>query len=316
MPDINNFRQLDFQEVGEPADSDRVLVVEVENGKVVGAKNYDLSKLKGHISAEALAYLEECRSIKASVSEAAETLNNIATQSTELLETTRGETIESLEQTVTSTEPGGVNVFTITQKNGTQKSFQNRNGLRGPEGPQGPQGPAVPLVQTTGTSTTSAMSQNAVSEQLNQLKNTLINKIYPIGSIYMSLKNISPASFLGGNWTQIKSKFLLGADVDFETNTIPTFKTETEGGNETVTLSLSQIPSHYGHLYDEWLNKGTAKGRYLNNSHTAEYGTDGRGWDAKYGSEYYPAGQSLGGGQPHNNMPPYKVVFMWQRVED
>lgn len=177
MADINNFRQLDFQESGEPADNDRVLIVEIDNDKVVGAKNYALAKLKGYISADALAYLEECRLINASVSEKEERVSNIASQSAELLESTRGETIESLEQTVTSTEPGGVNVFTITQKNGSQKSLQTRNGLRGPEGPQGPQGPAVPLVQTTGTSTTEAMSQKAVSDEFNQLKSDIANDL-------------------------------------------------------------------------------------------------------------------------------------------
>lgn len=176
MADINNFRQLDFQELGEPADNDRVLIVEIDNDKVVGAKNYALAKLKGYISADALAYLEECRLINASVSEKEERVSNIASQSADLLESTRGETIESLEQTVTSTEPGGVNVFTITQKNGSQKSLQTRNGLRGPEGPQGPQGPAVPLVQTTGQSTTEAMSQKAVSDELSQLKSDKVDK--------------------------------------------------------------------------------------------------------------------------------------------
>lgn len=76
MADINNFRQLDFQEAGEPTDSDRVLIVVIENGKAVGAKNYDLSKLKGHISAEAMAYLEECRSIESSVSGMSQTISN------------------------------------------------------------------------------------------------------------------------------------------------------------------------------------------------------------------------------------------------
>ena len=109
MADINNFRQLDFQESGEPADNDRVLIVEIDNDKVVGAKNYALAKLKGYISADALAYLEECRLINTSVSEKEERVSNIASQSAELLEATVGETIDTIEQTVTSTEPGGVN---------------------------------------------------------------------------------------------------------------------------------------------------------------------------------------------------------------
>ena len=162
------YKELDFQEHGIPANNDRVLIVEVnDEGKAVGAKNYNLSELKDFIDADALAYLEECRLIDTSV-------RNIAIQSEKLLDDTRGETIESLEQTVTSTEPGGVNVFTITQKNGSQKSLQTRNGLRGPEGPQGP---AVPLVQTTGQSTTEAMSQKAVSDEFNQLKSDLDSKI-------------------------------------------------------------------------------------------------------------------------------------------
>lgn len=65
--------------------------------------------------------------------------------------------IESIEQTLTSTESGGENQVTVTQKNGNQSIFSIRNGK---------QGPAVPLVQTTGTSATSAMSQKAVTEAL------------------------------------------------------------------------------------------------------------------------------------------------------
>lgn len=39
----------------------------------------------------------------------------------------------------------------------------------------------------------------------------LLTKIYPVGSIYISTNSISPASFLGGSWTQITGQFLLAA---------------------------------------------------------------------------------------------------------
>ena len=32
---------------------------------------------------------------------------------------------------------------------------------------------------------------------------TLIDKIYPVGSVYMSINNVNPAAFLGGTWAQI-----------------------------------------------------------------------------------------------------------------
>lgn len=36
----------------------------------------------------------------------------------------------------------------------------------------------------------------------------LMDIIYPVGSIYMSTNNISPASFIGGTWAQIQDAVL------------------------------------------------------------------------------------------------------------
>ena len=52
---------------------------------------------------------------------------------------------------------------------------------------------------------------NENTENINTLTNNLINLIYPIGSIYMSVNNVSPASFLGGTWEAIQDRFLLAA---------------------------------------------------------------------------------------------------------
>lgn len=90
--------------------------------------------------------------------------------------------IESIEQTLTSTESAGENQVTITQKNGNQSVFSIFNGK---------QGPAVPLVQTTGTSTTSAMSQNAVSEQINQLKSDIANDLLATNNKIITLTSRS-----------------------------------------------------------------------------------------------------------------------------
>lgn len=153
--------------------------------------------------------------------------------------------------------------------------------------------------------------------KLEELKSSLINKVYPIGSIYMSLKNISPASFLGGNWTQIKSKFLLGADVDFKTNTTPTFKTKTEGGNENITLTEGQMPNHYHDgIYpvgnNDWRLAQSGYGTAINMKYALEINHTQQS-NVNLGS-FVTA--KAGNNEAHDNMPPYKVVFMWQRVED
>ena len=51
-----------------------------------------------------------------------------------------GSGIESIEQTVTSEESGGVNIITVTTSDGTTTDFQVRNGIQGATGPKGDQG--------------------------------------------------------------------------------------------------------------------------------------------------------------------------------
>ena len=51
-----------------------------------------------------------------------------------------------------------------------------------------------------------------VQNKLNpNYKTVLIDIVYPVGSIYMSINNVSPATFFGGTWERIQDKFLLAA---------------------------------------------------------------------------------------------------------
>lgn len=47
----------------------------------------------------------------------------------------------------------------------------------------------------------------------------LLNKIYPVGSIYMSNNNVSPQAFIGGTWEQIKNRWLVGAGDEYAVGT-------------------------------------------------------------------------------------------------
>ena len=63
-----------------------------------------------------------------------------------------------------------------------------------------------------------------------------LDKVYPIGSIYMTVDNINPKDIFGGTWEQLKDRFLLGAG--------NTYGLGGTGGSSTVTLSTTQIPGH------------------------------------------------------------------------
>ena len=69
MANIDNFRQLDFQESGTAADSDSILIIRLDStGKVASALSYKISDLKIYVTADAQAKLEQMESIQADVS--------------------------------------------------------------------------------------------------------------------------------------------------------------------------------------------------------------------------------------------------------
>ena len=37
-----------------------------------------------------------------------------------------------------------------------------------------------------------------------------LDQVYPVGSIYMSVKDVEPSTLFGGTWIRIQGKFLLG----------------------------------------------------------------------------------------------------------
>ena len=54
--------------------------------------------------------------------------------------------------------------------------------------------------------------QQKISQIISvQIYNQTIDLIYPIGSVYISTNNSNPSIFFGGEWEQIKDRFLLSA---------------------------------------------------------------------------------------------------------
>ena len=127
----------------------------------------------------------------------------------------------------------------------------------------------------------------------------LNNKIYPVGSIYISVNSTSPASLFGGTWEQLKDRFLLSAG--------NTYTAGSTGGEASHTLTVDEMPSHR-HDTDQnagWPSNTIGNDGWsinYNNYTTAPYATWNRGTD------------NTGGSQAHNNMPPYLTVYMWKRI--
>lgn len=119
--------------------------------------------------------------------------------------------------------------------------------------------------------------------------------VYPIGSIYMSVNSTSPAALFGGVWEQIQDTFLLAAGSGHPAGST--------GGEETHTLTVSEMPSH---THSAWFYNASG-----NKSFGYNYGNKG------YASQEQTSSSGIennGGGQPHNNMPPFLAVYVWKRT--
>lgn len=125
---------------------------------------------------------------------------------------------------------------------------------------------------------------------------TVLDKVYPVGSIYMSVNSTNPKTLFGGTWVQIKDRFLLAAGT--------TYKAGATGGEATHTLTTSEMPSHNHAVYTP-------------NDGAADHSAPGNYPDGTSDSTYYAVGSytsSVGNGGAHNNMPPYLSVYVWKRT--
>lgn len=123
---------------------------------------------------------------------------------------------------------------------------------------------------------------------------------YPIGSIYISTNATSPATLFGGNWDEIHGAFLFANSALHKAGEI--------GGEEEHVLKEKEIPIHY---HDEYVGNDGGDGSVPE----GYYGFTSIACISK--NTYWAKGSKTseaGGGQAHNNMPPYLSVYMWQRV--
>ena len=126
----------------------------------------------------------------------------------------------------------------------------------------------------------------------NYSLSALINLIYPIGSIYLSVNSTSPQQLFGGEWEQIKDKFLLSAG--------DTYSGGSEGGEATHTLTVEEMPSH---THASGVSPNESVGATAGNEQAKTQ------FARSYGYTDY-----TGGNAAHNNMPPYIAVYVWKRT--
>ncbi|MHC5215671.1 phage baseplate protein [Enterococcus sp. LJL128] len=133
-------------------------------------------------------------------------------------------------------------------------------------------------------------------------KETLLNAVYPLGAVFMSINDVNPETFLGGTWERFANgRTLVGVnegDSDFVAN-----KT---GGSKTHTHDLDayaqmQISSTY-------LGAKTRTGTYTANVKATSF--SGIAETAAKDQGVNISGKATSA----SSLQPYQTVYIWKRT--
>jgi len=142
---------------------------------------------------------------------------------------------------------------------------------------------------------------------------SILSMVYPVGSVYISVNDVSPAAFLGGTWEKISQGRVLQGAADGQAA-----GTAVEAGLPAAYMPNGWFES-IGLINDNWTNQytGGCFGVGLRNGFA--YGTNGGyGSDWQLGSYTYRfSDRTITGdcyGKSNTVQPPALLVNIWKRT--
>ena len=169
--------------------------------------------------------------------------------------------------------------------------------------------------RTTGVITGEEVyANNVFVRNPNKTYMSILDFIYPVGSIYMSVNEANPGDLIGGTWERIKDQFLLSAGDTYAAG-------NTGGSADSVVVSHTHAQTAHSHGFEGgdkvWTTaSGSAEpGNQI--SGTAKYyaatAKKDYSWRTRTTGETAKI-QATGVDGTGKNMPPYLAVYVWKRI--
>lgn len=185
----------------------------------------------------------------------------------------------------------------------------------------------LPIVDTIDENSTNDTSPGtkAVYDKLKNISDsistmqTIIDTIYPVGSLYMSVNNLDPTTLFGGKWERFaKGKAVVGVDEDDTDFSI----SEKIYGEKSHKLVVNEMPSHTHSMANGGSHKhdiryraiGRQDGGYWTPVGAVEVSTTTTAFTTSSGEHKHTL-NAAGGGLAHNNVQPSIACYIWKRVE-
>lgn len=255
-----------------------------------------------------------------------------ATNATKATQDSTGQNIA--ETYIKSISGNNTNKLTITKGNNIQSNIIINNVANANTATKATQDGSGQTINSTYVKSITYDGNNLVvtkgNNTTNKIEVTNISKIYPVGSIYLSTVSTNPATLFGiGTWQALPAGRVLIAQGRADWGI--TYNNGNTGGEATHKLTVNESASHN--------HTGSANTTGSTHTHTLSleqrHGKDGA-WQTtaffsngdtgtkgqRVSASLSAAGahthnisiNNTGGNQPHNNMQPYLVVYMWKRT--
>lgn len=175
---------------------------------------------------------------------------------------------------------------------------------------------ATPKIADDAVTEAKIANSAVTADKLN--KASIINIIYPVGSIYMSVNNVSPQSFLGGTWVSFGSgRTIVGVDTSqTEFNTV-----EKTGGDKThthtnggyyaaVEIRQGQIPNNV--FFADYTRKTGVS--YTQNCRSGVFASKFQESIGGFSEASDMGVAVLGSSGSTSTLQPYITCYMWKRT--
>lgn len=160
-------------------------------------------------------------------------------------------------------------------------------------------------IKVNDTLTQNILDIESIGETSNLVK-TILLLAHPVGSYYWSTEPTNPGTLFGGNWTQIKDKFIIAvgdnhiAGTSYGSNTKNLSHTHTSAAHTHTTgnhtLTTNEMPNHSHTIF--------ANTDYRESGETGYWGLDlyqGYAYGSEKDANNGTGTRASGGGEAHNH---------------
>ena len=133
--------------------------------------------------------------------------------------------------------------------------------------------------------------------EISGVADKLLSAIYPVGSVYLSVMNTSPASFLGGTWKQLSAGYALW--------------TATSGADATIDAGLPNIT---GNMYGDTCRNNLSTDGFVSATKTyTAYGGE-KGNTDMFTITFNASKSNSIYGKSSTVQPPAYKIYAWKRT--